>query len=64
MKHKFKMEDGEIDIFAYEYGEYCNGPKCEVCGKGFCHHCNPECYDEECNGEAISFNKYRERKAS
>jgi hypothetical protein len=29
-----------IDIFAYEQGEYHNGPRCKVCGYGFCHHCN------------------------
>jgi len=33
--------DGYVgaDIFAYEGGQYCNGPKCETCGYGFCHHC-------------------------
>ena len=33
--------DGYIpaDLFAYEGGRYCNGPKCEACGYSFCHHC-------------------------
>lgn len=44
-----KNEDGEIDIFAYEVGS-CNGPKCSICGYGYCHHCYREspsktCYD-------------------
>lgn len=29
----------QIDIFAYTYGEFHNGPKCKNCGYGFCHHC-------------------------
>lgn len=32
-------EDGVLDIFAYEGGDYHNGPKCVKCGYGFCHHC-------------------------
>lgn len=32
-------EDGEVDIFAYTEGQYCNGPECVKCGYGFCHHC-------------------------
>ena len=49
-KHVFQLdEDGEIDIFAHnEY--FHNGPKCVVCGKCVCHHCNPEIYTEECSG--------------
>lgn len=48
-KHQMKKnKDGNIDIFAYENG-YHNGPVCEVCGKKFCHHCDPKCYEEECN---------------
>lgn len=41
--------DKKIDIFAFENG-FHNGPKCTRCGKEFCHHCNPECYQEECKG--------------
>ena len=49
MKHDWEMDNGEIDIFAHESGDFHNGPKCKRCGEGFCHHCNPECYDEECD---------------
>lgn len=30
----------EVDVMAFEAGEYHNGPRCAVCGYGFCHHCN------------------------
>jgi hypothetical protein len=36
-----RNEDGEIDIFAYDHGDH-NGPRCMVCGYGFCHHCKDE----------------------
>lgn len=35
-------EDEYLDIFAYEEGAYHNGPRCKVCGYGFCHHCMKE----------------------
>ena len=41
-----KNERGEIDIMAYNVG-FHNGPVCEKCGYGFCHHCD-EIPDEEC----------------
>lgn len=28
-----------VDMFAYEGGTYCNGPRCESCGFAFCQHC-------------------------
>lgn len=40
-------EGGDIDIFAVAYG-YHNGPRCERCGEGFCHHCKPDCYRYVC----------------
>lgn len=46
-KHSWKKDfDGKIDIFAYSKG-FCNGPRCVICGEGFCHHCNPNVYEEE-----------------
>lgn len=36
------LDDGTLDIFAYEEGSYHNGPRCKVCGYGFCHHCHKE----------------------
>ena len=33
-----KNEDGSVDIFGIAYG-YHNGPICELCDYGFCHHC-------------------------
>ena len=55
LKHKWikNSYDNKPDIFAYEMG-YHNGPKCERCFKEFCHHCNPECYEEECKGKIIT----------
>lgn len=32
-------EDGNVDIFGYDVGDH-NGPVCEKCGYGFCHHCS------------------------
>ena len=55
MKHKFKKCDygkRTIDSFAFESGEFHNGPRCVRCGAGFCHHCHPERYDEECSPAA------------
>ena len=47
-KHVWKKnDDGTIDTFAYSY-EHHNGPVCLVCGREFCEHCTPECYDQEC----------------
>lgn len=51
MKHRWQLdEDGDIDAFAVNCG-YHNGPVCERCGKRFCEHCTPECYDSECEAE-------------
>ena len=53
LKHTWKSdEDGNIDIFAAENlgHNYCNGPKCEVCGFEFCHHCSRDGYDYNCPG--------------
>jgi hypothetical protein len=50
--HLWKRDEYDpeaIDIFGFD-GGYCNGPRCTVCGEGFCHHCEPECYDYECPG--------------
>ena len=51
MKHKWKRSDYDkrkVDSFAYEAGEYHNGPRCVRCGVGFCWHCYPARYNEEC----------------
>lgn len=34
-------EYGDINFFAYGSG-FHNGPRCTVCGYGFCHHCKNE----------------------
>ena len=31
-----------INLFAYSRGQYCNGPRCTVCGYGYCKHHYPE----------------------
>lgn len=53
-KHSWcKDDDGNIDVFGYSEG-FCNGPKCEICGYSFCHHCYPNRYsDENCNEHYI-----------
>ena len=33
------VDSKEVDLFSYMRGEYHNGPRCIVCGYGFCHHC-------------------------
>lgn len=46
-KHQWKkQEDGSIDIFAFEYGDYHNGPCCELCEFGDCQHCNSKVWDD------------------
>ena len=45
MKHRWKNDDlGKVDNFAFENGIH-NGPVCVNCGRSFCEHCEPECYD-------------------
>lgn len=40
-----------IDIFAFEAGGYCNGPRCLDCGKAKCQHCDKGwAYRKDCNG--------------
>lgn len=48
MGHVWRREDGVIDIFGYGRGIH-NGPICEVCGYGFCHHCQ-SLPDFKCDG--------------
>lgn len=46
--HRLKRdEDGEVDYFAFSY-EFHNGPRCELCGDSWCHHCEDEI--EPCEG--------------
>lgn len=47
----YENEDGSrgVDIFAYSEYPYCNGPRCTVCGYGYCHHCHDE-PQEDCPG--------------
>jgi len=53
-KHKWVKDSKDIDIFAYIEGEYHNGPKCSVCGFGFCHHCYPGGYDTSCPHDSLN----------
>lgn len=49
MKHDWYLdEDRDIDIWRMDSG-FHNGPQCRRCQKLFCHHCDPNCYDEECS---------------
>ena len=47
--HVWKIKDGIIDVLAYNPGGGHNGPKCSVCGYGFCYYCN-EGPDYDCPG--------------
>lgn len=40
-----------IDVFAYESGPMCNGPRCVACGAARCHHCDngESIYTEDCS---------------
>lgn len=42
-------KEGTVAIFAYNPYDPHNGPKCVVCGYGFCHHCQElpdiDCWD-------------------
>jgi hypothetical protein len=47
-----KDEDGEVDILAFDVETETqghNGPRCMVCGYGFCHHCQ-SAPDHDCPG--------------
>jgi len=36
--HQWELnEDGELNQFALDY-EFCNGPRCVLCGLSFCEH--------------------------
>lgn len=52
--HTWKREDfdpREVDIFGLESScGYHNGPRCVVCGYGFCHHCHRDGPPEPCTG--------------
>jgi hypothetical protein len=43
--------DSHVNFHAYEDG-YHNGPRCAVCGFYFCCWCEPDHYDDECDGQA------------
>lgn len=56
-QHVWEKDDaGEIEIFAYTSGESHNGPKCKICGFGFCHHCFPEGYKTTCPHKSLGSN--------
>ena len=56
-KHKWIRTNGEIDFFRCHISRQL-GPKCMVCGKCFCNHCNLKgFYNEECSGEEINNGK-------
>lgn len=49
--HVWIREYGTVDIFGYESPDgYHNGPRCAVCGYGFCHHCYPNGPAVDCPG--------------
>ena len=50
---------GNIDIFMYDNGHYCNGPQCSVCGYSFCQHCLEE-PSIECPGRELTEDEYWE----
>lgn len=48
-EHIWRMDDGEIDEWAWESG-FHNGAICEVCGYRPCVHCEPNYKTTECRG--------------
>ena len=57
--HVWIKAGDKIDIFAYEEGDNHNGPRCAVCGYGFCHHCYGAMSDADCNGSPSMISKIR-----
>ena len=48
-KHLWHKDmNGEIDMWYVDHG-YHNGPGCEICGRSFCEHCDPNWAEDECN---------------
>jgi hypothetical protein len=46
--HRWRLDEfGEIDVFGFEARNH-NGPVCEDCGYGFCHHCQ-KIPDRDCS---------------
>lgn len=43
----YKNDSGEVDMWRLDHG-FHNGPECEVCGKCFCGHCEPDWAENEC----------------
>lgn len=48
--HLFESESDK-DLEAYhEFGDNHGGPRCIICERYWCKHCNPEIYTEKCPG--------------
>jgi hypothetical protein len=62
LKHTWFTDDDDVDIFAYEAGDYHNGPKCKVCDYAECHHCHPEVYEDTSCGFQQAENAYYRKK--
>jgi len=65
-KHRWikdPYDDGEVDVFAYEVGDYHNGPRCSICDFGGCEHCNPKVFDDDSCLYLQALNKYHEKKS-
>ena len=41
--HNWQNDGGYVNMFAYEFGHYCNGPSCKDCGFTGCWHCKTDC---------------------
>ena len=46
--HIWQTKDNHVYLFAYERGEYHNGPRCVNCNYGYCHHCHNDVPPEAC----------------
>lgn len=54
-------DDGEIDIFAIDFGHH-NGPACSVCAEGRCQHCDDGSPFEPCPGEEEVVRRAKEKR--
>lgn len=59
--HIWVRDEFGVDVFAYNPVDPHNGPRCSLCGYGFCHHCldvaEIECTGDSDAGEGVASSK-------
>lgn len=60
-----EYQDGDSSpyTFAWQAGDYHNGPRCKLCDFGDCEHCNPDIYEDTSCAFEQAENKWYEDKA-